>query len=159
MWGSKVLGLCAVASAGGLVAWIMLSSKEKKVSHGGNSGMITISSEPGTLGDKGPIKKSRTKEEPPVPPPSAQALDFYFGSQTGTAETFAKELAIEGRERGYNTRAIDMRHMDPASDLPGTNAIFLVATYGDGDPTDNAKKCTALASPTPPPNLAKRQRK
>lgn len=44
--------------------------------------------------------------------------------------------------RRYDARAVDMSKLDPSKELPGTNAIFLVATYGDGDPTDNAKACT-----------------
>lgn len=44
--------------------------------------------------------------------------------------------------RRYDARAVDMSRLDPSKELPGTNAIFLVATYGDGDPTDNAKACT-----------------
>ena len=35
-------------------------------------------------------------------------------------------------------RSVDLEKFDPAK-LRGSTAIFLVATYGEGDPTDNGK--------------------
>uniref|UniRef100_A0A6U2DI80 NADPH--hemoprotein reductase n=1 Tax=Hemiselmis andersenii TaxID=464988 RepID=A0A6U2DI80_HEMAN len=78
-------------------------------------------------------KKSSTPSKPTGP-----KVDVYFGSQTGTAEEFAKSLAKEGIKRNFDMRAVDLERFE-GDDMPGQAAIFLVATYGEGDPTDNAK--------------------
>jgi sulfite reductase alpha subunit-like flavoprotein len=70
--------------------------------------------------------------------PQGPAVYIFFGSQTGTAEEFAKMLAKEARSQGINATAVDLERFEPAM-LPNSYAIFLVATYGEGDPTDNAK--------------------
>ncbi|KAK9765095.1 hypothetical protein K7432_006850 [Basidiobolus ranarum] len=67
---------------------------------------------------------------------------LFFGSQTGTAEDLATRLAKEGEQR-YGLRCMiadpeeyDMKYLDqlPADKI----AFFVVATYGEGEPTDNA---------------------
>ncbi|KAF9318199.1 NADPH-cytochrome P450 reductase [Podila horticola] len=67
---------------------------------------------------------------------------FFYGSQTGTAEDYAARLAKEGTQR-YNLKTMtadledyDMNLLDtlPANHL----AFFVLATYGEGEPTDNA---------------------
>ncbi|KAG0228058.1 NADPH-cytochrome P450 reductase [Actinomortierella wolfii] len=67
---------------------------------------------------------------------------FFYGSQTGTAEDYAARLAKEGMQR-YNLKTMtadiedfDMNLLDtmPSDYL----AVFVLATYGEGEPTDNA---------------------
>ncbi|KAK9462653.1 uncharacterized protein V1516DRAFT_621609 [Lipomyces oligophaga] len=66
----------------------------------------------------------------------------FYGSQTGTAEDYASRLAKEGHSRfGLRTMIADLEDYDfedldsfPSSKL----AIFVMATYGEGEPTDNA---------------------
>ncbi|KDO31201.1 hypothetical protein SPRG_03819 [Saprolegnia parasitica CBS 223.65] len=70
--------------------------------------------------------------------PGGRALVF-FGSQTGTAQSFARTLADTGNEQGhFAVEAIDMEDFDPTTLDRVAHAIFVVATYGEGDPTDNA---------------------
>lgn len=62
-----------------------------------------------------------------------------FGSQTGTAEGFAEVLKKEGRKAGFQTHAIDLEDYDAAQKLKDEKlVVFVMATYGEGDPTDNA---------------------
>ncbi|KAE8358128.1 hypothetical protein BDV27DRAFT_163870 [Aspergillus caelatus] len=66
----------------------------------------------------------------------------FYGSQTGTAEIFASRLAKEGSQRfGLRTMLADLGEYD-YDDLralpPDTLAFFILATYGEGEPTDNA---------------------
>lgn len=67
---------------------------------------------------------------------------IFYGSQTGTAEDYANRIAKEGKQRFDITCLVadienyDMEHLDnfPSDCL----AIFIMATYGEGEPTDNA---------------------
>ncbi|KAF2816365.1 uncharacterized protein BDZ99DRAFT_458243 [Mytilinidion resinicola] len=66
----------------------------------------------------------------------------FYGSQTGTAEDYASRLAKEGHSRfGLSTMVADLEDYDyenldqfPEDKL----AVFVLATYGEGEPTDNA---------------------
>ncbi|KAM0542545.1 hypothetical protein ACHAPJ_012753 [Fusarium lateritium] len=67
---------------------------------------------------------------------------ILFGSQTGTAQDYAIRLGKEAKARfGLEPLVADLEDYDIESldDLPeGSVAMFLLATYGEGDPTDNA---------------------
>ncbi|KAK7203899.1 NADPH-cytochrome P450 reductase [Myxozyma melibiosi] len=73
---------------------------------------------------------------------SDRQVVVFYGSQTGTAEDYASRLAKEGHSRfGLKTMVADLEEYDledldtfPSDKL----AIFVMATYGEGEPTDNA---------------------
>lgn len=73
---------------------------------------------------------------------SSKNCVVFFGSQTGTAEGFATRLMEEGKNRfGLETMIADLKSYDyknldafPEDSI----AMFVMATCGDGDPTDNA---------------------
>ncbi|KAL1918647.1 uncharacterized protein VTP21DRAFT_2669 [Calcarisporiella thermophila] len=69
-------------------------------------------------------------------------LIIFYGSQTGTAEDYAMRLAREAMQK-YGLRVIvanvedyDLRYLSQLRCL----AIFVLATYGEGEPTDSAKE-------------------
>lgn len=66
----------------------------------------------------------------------------FYGSQTGTAEDYASRLAKEGASRfGLKTMVADLEDYDYENldTFPEDKvAIFVLATYGEGEPTDNA---------------------
>eukprot|EP00004_Rigifila_ramosa_P020617 TRINITY_DN5360_c0_g1_i1.p1 TRINITY_DN5360_c0_g1~~TRINITY_DN5360_c0_g1_i1.p1 ORF type:complete len:641 (+),score=154.64 TRINITY_DN5360_c0_g1_i1:48-1970(+) len=67
-------------------------------------------------------------------------LKIFFGSQTGTAEEFSKRLANEARSYKFAPRVVDLESIGTPEKLASTKlAIFVVATYGEGEPTDNAR--------------------
>ncbi|KIX04786.1 uncharacterized protein Z518_05657 [Rhinocladiella mackenziei CBS 650.93] len=66
----------------------------------------------------------------------------FWGSQSGTAEGFAHRLARDLMHRlRLETLAADLSDFDPhtvANIQQSQIAIFLLSTYGEGDPSDNA---------------------
>ena len=79
----------------------------------------------------------------------AQKLDesskdcvVFWGSQSGTAEGFASRLAKEIHSRySLDTLTADLSDYDSEtiSQLPQSKlVVFLLSTYGEGDPSDNA---------------------
>ncbi len=81
---------------------------------------------------------------------SKRRLVVFYGSQTGTAEEFAGRLAKEGARYGLKGIVADPEEAEMEDlalikgledDLSGpTLAVFMMATYGEGDPTDNAQE-------------------
>jgi NADPH-ferrihemoprotein reductase len=67
---------------------------------------------------------------------------IFYGSQTGTAEDYASRLAKEGSQRfGLKTMVADIEDYDydKLDTFPDDKvAFFVLATYGEGEPTDNA---------------------
>ena len=65
----------------------------------------------------------------------------FWGSQSGTAEGFAHRLAREISVRwGQESMTADLSDYDPITiaEIPSSKlAIFIVSTYGEGDPSDN----------------------
>lgn len=66
----------------------------------------------------------------------------FYGSQTGTAEDYASRISKEGHSRfGLKTMVADLEEydFDTLDTFPDDKlAIFVLATYGEGEPTDNA---------------------
>jgi NADPH-ferrihemoprotein reductase len=73
---------------------------------------------------------------------SGKNIVIFWGSQSGTSEGFAHRLGRELHGRlGQETLAADLSDYDPETIalIPkSTLAIFIVSTYGEGDPSDNA---------------------
>ncbi|KAB5523926.1 hypothetical protein GE09DRAFT_976600 [Coniochaeta sp. 2T2.1] len=67
---------------------------------------------------------------------------IFYGSQTGTAEDYASRLAKEGKSRfGLETMVADLEDydFDNLDTIPNDKVVmFVLATYGEGEPTDNA---------------------
>eukprot|EP01104_Vermistella_antarctica_P013234 TRINITY_DN3976_c0_g4_i1.p1 TRINITY_DN3976_c0_g4~~TRINITY_DN3976_c0_g4_i1.p1 ORF type:complete len:697 (-),score=186.72 TRINITY_DN3976_c0_g4_i1:98-2068(-) len=70
---------------------------------------------------------------------SGPPVKIFFGSQTGTAEDFALTVRDEAKKNGFNAEVVDLEDFE-GEDLEDVKfGIFVVATYGEGEPTDNAK--------------------
>lgn len=71
-------------------------------------------------------------------------VKIFCGSQTGTAKGFANELSEEVKALGIPAEVIDIKDYDPDDQLieeciNKSVCVFLVATYTDGQPTENAE--------------------
>ncbi|EAN79718.1 NADPH--cytochrome p450 reductase, putative [Trypanosoma brucei brucei TREU927] len=72
----------------------------------------------------------------PSQPSSRVDVRVLFGSQTGTAEMFAKTVTREGLRLGVPMKLADVENYRP-SDLAGEKYVIIIcATYGEGEPTD-----------------------
>lgn len=76
---------------------------------------------------------------------SGKNIVVFFGSQTGTAEEFSARLAKNSRLFGLKTlvtdpEECDMNDLVGLKEIPNAIAVFMMATYGEGDPTDNAQE-------------------
>ncbi|KAF2498068.1 putative NADPH-cytochrome P450 reductase [Lophium mytilinum] len=73
---------------------------------------------------------------------SEKSLVIFWGSQSGTAEAIANRLARECHLRfGLNCMAADLSDYDAETIalIPQTKfAIFIMSTFGEGDPSDNS---------------------
>lgn len=70
----------------------------------------------------------------------------FYGSQTGTAEDLANRLAKDAQRYGMNKgfaldpEECDVEELSRLSEIDNALVIFCLATYGEGDPTDNAQE-------------------
>lgn len=69
---------------------------------------------------------------------AAPQVTIYFGSQSGTAEYFSEEIREEGESHGIACEVRDLSDFDPVAFITRKIVVLVVASYGDGEPTDNA---------------------
>lgn len=77
-------------------------------------------------------KEVNTVKKPP--------MKIFFGSQSGTAETFASEFMEEAVSYGFDATVVDLEDYEPESLGEEKTCVFFMATFGEGEPTDNAVK-------------------
>nr|QEG78946.1 CpC573 [Chrysomela populi] len=130
------LDILIVALIVGGISWYLLSKHKKTttVSSGRSYSIQPTSIALQNPSDNSFIKKLQT---------SGRSLVVFYGSQTGTGEEFAGRLAKEGaryRLKGMvaDPEECDMEELVNLKNIPNSLAVFCLATYGEGDPTDNA---------------------
>jgi NADPH-ferrihemoprotein reductase len=88
------------------------------------------------------IKAGKTRNIVEKMDESSKNCVIFYGSQTGTAEDYASRLAKEGKSRfGLETMVADLEDYDfeNLDTVPEDKVVmFVLATYGEGEPTDNA---------------------
>ncbi|KAG2435704.1 hypothetical protein HXX76_006903 [Chlamydomonas incerta] len=76
-------------------------------------------------------------------PPAGAAkppIAFAYGSQTGTGEEIARNLAAEAIQKGYSATCAPLNELGYAALTSGRTPVLVViaSSTGDGDPPDNA---------------------
>jgi NADPH-ferrihemoprotein reductase len=90
----------------------------------------------------GGAKAAKTRDIVKKMDESGKNCVIFYGSQTGTAEDYASRLAKEGSQKyGLKTMVADLEdyEYENLDQFPDDKvAFFVLATYGEGEPTDNA---------------------
>ncbi|CAG9817113.1 unnamed protein product [Phaedon cochleariae] len=142
------LDIFLVALIVGGISWYFIN-KYKKTTTVTSERSYSISPSPITLenpSDSSFIKKLQS---------SGRSLVVFYGSQTGTAEEFAGRLAKEGaryRLKGMvaDLEDYEMEELVNLKNIPNSLAVFCLASYGEGEPTDNAREfCDWLQNSEP----------
>jgi len=76
-------------------------------------------------------------------------IGIFVGSQTGTAQEFAETLESEGSANNFSCTIIDLEDFEEDMFKKFERVIFCVATYGEGDPCDNANDFDAWLKEEP----------
>uniref|UniRef100_A0A8B9K0C2 S-adenosyl-L-methionine-dependent tRNA 4-demethylwyosine synthase TYW1 n=1 Tax=Astyanax mexicanus TaxID=7994 RepID=A0A8B9K0C2_ASTMX len=131
VWQSRLYVYTAAAVLLGLWLTVNMTLKKKKT--------VLTSSPPLSKSEK---KKEKLPEKEKVI--HVEGVRIFYGSQTGTAKGFARELADDARATGFHSEVFDMKDYDPDDRLSDECTskmicVFLVATYTDGKPTENAE--------------------
>lgn len=133
---SVVLGVGATAVAAALVAVCALRGGKKPAASTAKPKTQATASTTATA-TTGRKTSSASDETASLP-----LLRIFFGSQTGTAEIYAKQLRSEAAKHGFRGESVDMGNWKKGAKealLGAEIAVFLMATYGEGDPTDTSK--------------------
>ena len=69
---------------------------------------------------------------------SRRPMTILFGSQTGTADEFAHRVGEAAKFYGFRARVLDAEDFEPSDLCDEELVLILAATYGEGEPTDNA---------------------
>lgn len=131
-----VLDIVLLVALLGIAGWWLMKRKSKENANSHK----TYTIQPTSLGspvqntDNSFIKKLKS---------SGRSLIVFYGSQTGTGEEFAGRIAKEGIRYQLKGMVADpeeyeMEELVHLKDIPNSLAVFCLATYGEGDPTDNA---------------------
>lgn len=95
-----------------------------------------------TIGNGHVAKAGKTRDIVKKMEESGKNCVIFYGSQTGTAEDYASRLAKEGKSKfGLATMVADLEDYDYENldAVPEDKVVmFVLATYGEGEPTDNA---------------------
>ncbi|GAM21340.1 hypothetical protein SAMD00019534_045150 [Acytostelium subglobosum LB1] len=89
---------------------------------------------------KKPAPAIAKQEKKPRSESAEKVLKIFFGTQTRTAEDFSHVIEKEAKKLGIPCEVVDMEGYDPEELANEYFVMFLVATHGEGDPTDNAKE-------------------
>ncbi|MEM9878890.1 MAG: flavodoxin domain-containing protein [Pseudomonadota bacterium] len=88
-----------------------------------------------------------------APQQAGTALSVLYGSQSGNAEALSKDLRNYSKTRGFEPSVAALDDIQ-VSDLPAMNHMLIIAaTFGEGEPTDNAAKFYASLMADDAPSL------
>jgi hypothetical protein len=117
-----IIGVTTILVLVGTVLYFKMGGKPAKVADSKK-----------TEGGSGDVGRQRSYSNMEEKYPAGK-MCIYFGSQTGTAEGFARIVLSEGQKHGFDAKVHDLEDFEPEQLQSSRLAVFLVATYGEGDP-------------------------
>ncbi|GAX85062.1 hypothetical protein CEUSTIGMA_g12482.t1 [Chlamydomonas eustigma] len=115
--------VAAISAAFLLIRWLAVGKSDAALLQGGEK--------------KGSAAKLEQIEDPNKP-----RIRILYGTQTGTAERFSKQIQKSLKAKYGNSTTIDVvdiENYQASISLPKEKTVIMcMATYGDGEPTDNA---------------------
>ena len=83
---------------------------------------------------------------------AASPLKIFFGSQSGTSESLAKDVRKFAATQGFEAAIAELDSIAPGDLADIRHLLIIAATFGEGEPTDNAQNFyTTLMSEQAPP--------
>src|SRR6187401_277797 len=76
--------------------------------------------------------------QPAAPARPAEPLTIVYASESGNSEKLAGDIAKAARKNGLKPNVIDMADLDLAALSSAKKLVFIVATWGEGDPPARA---------------------
>jgi len=76
--------------------------------------------------------------QPAAPARPAEPLTIVYASESGNSEKLAGDIAKAARKNGLKPNVIDMVDLDLAALTSAKKLVFIVATWGEGDPPARA---------------------
>lgn len=89
----------------------------------------------------------------PTTPANTEPLLILYGSQTGTAEGLAKQLAKDSQSRGFAPKVLALNDYESANLTAANKVVIISSTWGDGEPPDNAANFWSWISADSAPRL------
>ena len=124
----------------GLLHAAFCERRRKQVAAENSVATTTASSSTGGGGGGGPHTAAHATTNGAVADLSqypSGAISIYYGTQTGTAESFARDLERQLSQKQFLVHVVDLEDVSHLNTL-AERAIVLTATYGEGEAPDNA---------------------
>src|SRR6187397_1351795 len=81
--------------------------------------------------------------QPAAPARPAEPLTIVYASESGNSEKLAGDIAKSARKNGLKPTVIDMADLDLAALTSAKKLVFIVATWGEGEPPARAAQAYA----------------
>jgi sulfite reductase (NADPH) flavoprotein alpha-component len=91
--------------------------------------------------------------QPQQPAAAKKSLVILYGSQTGTAEQFAKKIANESAQHGFAARVLEANAFASVDLKTEERLLIVTSTWGEGDPPDNATQFWTYLNSSEAPDL------
>jgi len=79
-------------------------------------------------------------QQPASEPTPGATIHILYGSQSGTAEGIAKDLAKQAKVKGFESVLLELNDHQKMDRAQVQTALIVTSTWGDGEPPDNAVK-------------------
>ena len=84
------------------------------------------------------VESVTAQAQPAAPARPVEPITIVYASESGNCEKLANDFAKAARKNGLKPNVIDMADLDPADLTKAKRLVFIVATWGEGEPPARA---------------------